>query len=309
MNRGMLRRRFSTCRASLNETLGTHLISISRLLFTLAAKGDERVGRAAAWNDKVSMMGESNRDMAQQRSAVQAVRADGGKRLTPRAGRVVMIVAAALAALCAIYAGWRCLPGIYAWLMDAEAVRAHVAEHALLSRVALVGINVAQVLLAFLPGEPAELASGYAFGFVEGTVLCLVASAIGTTIIYGAVNRWGRRVVELFFAQDMLERYAWLRDARKLELVMLVAFLIPGTPKDFLTYFAGLTAMRFPAVLLIATLGRLPSIVTSTIAASAFGDGNYLGAAAAMVAAALLLAAGTVAYRVLERRSASSRAR
>ena len=265
--------------------------------------------RAAARNDKVNMMGESNRDMAQQRSAVQTVCADGGKLSTPRARRVAMIVVAVLAALCAIYAGWRYLPGIYTWLMDAEAVRAYVAEHAFLSRLALVGINFVQVLLAFLPGEPVELASGYAFGFVEGTALCLVASAIGTTIIYGAVHRWGRRVVELFFAQDMLERYAWLRDARKLELVMLIAFLIPGTPKDFLTYFAGLTAMRFHAVLLIATLGRLPSIVTSTIAASAFGDGNYVGAAAAVVAAALLLAGGTIAYRVLERRSASSRAR
>lgn len=265
--------------------------------------------RAAARNDKVNMMGECNVDTAQYGDSTQVSHADGEKLSTPRVRRVAMIVAAALAALCAIYAGWRYLPSVYTWLMDAEAVRAYVAEHAFLSRLALVGINFVQVLLAFLPGEPVELASGYAFGFVEGTVLCLVASAIGTTIIYGAVHRWGRRVVELFFAQDMLERYAWLRDARKLELVMLIAFLIPGTPKDFLTYFAGLTAMRFHAVLLIATLGRLPSIVTSTIAASAFGDGNYVGAAAAVVAAALLLAGGTIAYRMLERRSASSRAR
>ena len=27
--------------------------------------------------------------------------------------------------------------------------------------------------------------------------------------------------------------------------IMLIVFLIPGTPKDFLTYFAGLTNMRF----------------------------------------------------------------
>lgn len=236
--------------------------------------------------------------------------ADSTRSRAPRGMcRATLVVVIALAVVCAMYAGWRYLPDVYTWLTNAEAVRAYVAEHAVLSRLVLIGINVAQVLLAFLPGEPVELASGYAFGCIEGTVLCLVASAMGTTIIYGAVRRWGRRAVELLFARDMFERYAWLHDARKLELMMLIVFLIPGTPKDFLTYFAGLSAMRFPAVLLIATLGRLPSIVTSTITASAFGDGNYLAAVVAVVVAGVLLAAGAIVYRALERHAASSRAR
>ena len=41
--------------------------------------------------------------------------------------------------------------------------------------------------------------------------------------------------------------------------------MIPGTPKDLLCYFAGLTDMKFPVFLLICSLGRLPSLVTSTI--------------------------------------------
>ena len=184
--------------------------------------------------------------------------------------------------------------------MDAQAVRAFVADHAVVSRFVLVGINITQILLAFLPGEPIELASGYAFGFWEGTLLCLLASAIATSMIYAAVRRWGWSVVGLFFDRADIERYAWLQDARRLELLMLAIFLIPGTPKDFLTYFAGLTRMRFPAVLTIATFGRIPSIVTSTMAASAFGSGNYTLALAAVVAAVVLLALGAFLYRTLE---------
>ena len=208
-----------------------------------------------------------------------------------------MLTAGLIAIAC-----WRYLPAACAWLMDAGAVRAFVDEYAVASRFALVGINIAQVLLAFLPGEPIELASGYAFGFWEGTLLCLVASGIATSIIYAAVRRWGWNVVGLFFAHEDFQKYGRLQDTRRLELLMLVVFLIPGTPKDFLTYFAGLTRMRFPAVLAIATLGRIPSIVTSTIAASAFGDGDYTLALAAVVVAAVLLALGALLCRTFEAR-------
>ena len=76
----------------------------------------------------------------------------------------------------------------------------------------------------------------------------------------------------------------------------------PGTPKDFLTYFAGLVGVRFPAMLAIATIGRVPSIITSTIAASAFGSGDYTVAIIAVIVAGLLIVGGTVAYKQVEAR-------
>lgn len=224
--------------------------------------------------------------------------------LDRRDGRRRALVLAVLLAVLALVAAacWRWLPGVYAWVSDAAAVRAFVAEHAVLSRLAMAGANALQIALAFLPGEPIELASGYAFGLWEGTLLCLAASAVASSAIFWAVRRWGWRLVGAFFDRSGLERFGWLSDVRRLELVMLVVFLIPGTPKDFLTYFAGLTRMRFGATLAICTLGRIPSVVTSTMAASAFGDGNY-GVAVASVAVAVALAAvGGLLYRRFEGR-------
>lgn len=194
---------------------------------------------------------------------------------------------------------WEYLPGLLTWLADARAVRAFVSDHAFVSRLAMLGINIVQVLLAFLPGEPVELASGYAFGFWEGTALCLVASGLATSAIYWATRRWGWKLVGLFFDRSPFDRFSWLKSAKRLELIMLIVFLIPGTPKDFLTYFAGLTNMRFLPVVLIATFGRIPSIVTSTIAASAVGSGNWPLVACTLVASAFLLAVGGLMYRRL----------
>lgn len=226
-------------------------------------------------------------------SAVMARR----KSLRRRVLAGALVLAAIIAVLC-----WEYVPGMIAWLADAQAVRAFVADHAILSRLAMLGINMAQVLLAFLPGEPVELASGYAFGFWEGTALCLVAAGLATSLIYWGVRRWGWSLAGLFFDRSMLDRFAWLKDAKRLEFMMLAVFLIPGTPKDFLTYFAGLTEMRFVPVVLIATFGRIPSIVTSTIAASAVGDGNWVVAALALAASLALLLLGGVMCRRLSTR-------
>lgn len=220
------------------------------------------------------------------------------KALRPRVLIGLVAAAAITALLC-----WEYLPGLLAWLADARAVRAFVSDHAFVSRLAMLGINIVQVLLAFLPGEPVELASGYAFGFWEGTALCLVASGLATSMIYWATRRWGWKLVGLFFDRSLFDRFSWLKSAKRLELIMFIVFLIPGTPKDFLTYFAGLTNMRFLPVVLIATFGRIPSIVTSTIAASAVGSGNWPLVACTLVASAFLLAVGGLMYRRLRSRT------
>lgn len=224
---------------------------------------------------------------------------DVRRRVLRRRVLIGLVAAASITALLC----WEYLPGLLAWLADARAVRAFVSDHASVSRLAMLGINIVQVLLAFLPGEPVELASGYAFGFWEGTALCLVASGLATSAIYWATRRWGWKLVGLFFDRSLFDRFSWLKSAKRLELIMLIVFLIPGTPKDFLTYFAGLTNMRFLPVVLIATFGRIPSIVTSTIAASAVGSGNWPLVACTLVASAFLLAVGGLMYRRLRSRT------
>lgn len=248
---------------------------------------------------------EDDRDRAGQDPAGDSPREGLSDAELHRRRRIVVGVAVVALALIVLFC-WQYVPGLIAWVSDPAAVRAFVAERPLLSRLALMGINALQIFLAFLPGEPVELAFGYAFGFWQGTALCLVATGLASAAVYLAVRRWGWSIVGLFFDRSQLERYKWLRDSRRLELLMLVVFLIPGTPKDWLTYFAGLTRVRFWPMLAIATLGRIPSIVTSTIAASAVGDGDLHVAVIAVVVAALLAVAGGWAYKRIEARHAEA---
>lgn len=208
---------------------------------------------------------------------------------------------AGFAALCV-----RLGPEALAFVADAPAFRAWVNDAGVMSRIAFVAANMAQVVFAFLPGEPLELAAGYAFGAVEGTLLCLVASALGTAVVMMLVRTFGVRMVALFFPPEKISSLRWLRDSRRFELMLFLVFLIPGTPKDLLTYVAGLGKSSVGRIVAITTVGRIPSIVSSTLAAGAFGDGNYAGAAIVAVLTLVLVGIGLIAYRALAAREQST---
>ena len=206
----------------------------------------------------------------------------------------LLALTAGLAAFCILYG-----PELLAFVADAPRFRAWVDKTGPLSRVVFVLANMAQVVFAFLPGEPLELGAGYAFGFWEGTLWCLVASALGTTAVMLLVRTFGMRIVGLFFSPEKITSMKWLQDSRRFELLLFLCFLIPGTPKDLLTYVAGLGTSSVGRIVALTTVGRIPSVITSTLAAGAFGDGNYLGAAAIAVLTLALAGIGVVAYRKL----------
>ena len=105
------------------------------------------------------------------------------------------------------------------------------------------------------------------------------------------------RLVEVFFPKEKLHSIRFLQSSPRRTFLFLVVFMIPGTPKDLLCYFAGLTDMKFPVFLLICSLGRLPSLVTSTIGGDALGTQSYLFAAIVFAVTLLISGAGLLCYR------------
>lgn len=67
-----------------------------------------------------------------------------------------------------------------------------------------------------------------------------------------------------------------MQSSPKRDLLFWIVFVVPGTPKDLLCYFAGLTDLSWGKWLLICSAGRLPSIITSTVGGSAVGGRQYL---------------------------------
>lgn len=179
--------------------------------------------------------------------------------------------------------------------------RAWVDGHGIWGRIAFVGMMFFQVVVAIIPGEPLEIAAGYAFGFWEGTLLCQIGIFLGSLTVFLFVRNWGIRVVEVFFPREKILSSKLLRDRRKRDALAFILMFIPGTPKDILTYCAGLTDMPLGTWLLISTIARIPSVVTSTIGGNALGLQDYWFALAVFGVTLALSLGGWLLYRRLDK--------
>ncbi len=189
-------------------------------------------------------------------------------------------------------------------LGDPEAFRQWVDAHGMWGRLAFVGMMTLQVVVAMIPGEPLEIAAGYVFGNFEGLILCLLGAAIGTVIIFLFTKHFGVKMVEAFVSREKLESVKFLHNPEKRNLLVFLLFFIPGTPKDVITYVIGITTMRLPAFLLLSSVGRIPSVITSTIVGDALGTESYVVAIIVFVATGLVAAAGMLFYHWFCRKKA-----
>jgi len=186
---------------------------------------------------------------------------------------------------------------------EPEQFRAWVDEQGVMAPIAFLGMLVLQIVVAVIPGEPLEIAAGYAFGAVEGTLLCLIGALVGRVAVFLLVRRFGVRAVEVFFPLEKVQSLRFLQNEKKLTFWVFFLFFLPGTPKDVLCYIVGLTKLPLRSWIIISTIAPIPSIITSTIGGSALRMGRYTFAAAVFGATLAISAAGLLVYRRVSRRN------
>lgn len=139
----------------------------------------------------------------------------------------------------------------------------------------MLAIQMIQVIVALIPGEPVELIAGVLYGTWGGLFTCLLGLLLASALVFFTVRRFGYPLVSRIFGEKRLREFKFLNNAKKIETVTFVLFLIPGVPKDILTYVAGLSVIRPVQFLLIATLARIPSILSSTMMGATMSTGRW----------------------------------
>lgn len=187
---------------------------------------------------------------------------------------------------------------------DPSQYRSWIDGKGFLAQLSFIAMVFFQVIFAIIPGEPLEICAGYAFGILEGTLLCIIGIALGSAAIFLLVRTLGVKLLEVFFSVEKIRSMRFLRDSRKRNTLTFTVMLIPGTPKDLISYFAGLTDMKFHEWMAISTIARIPSIVTSTVGGSALAEQNYLFAAIVFAVTAALSIIGILIYNKISRHRA-----
>jgi uncharacterized membrane protein YdjX (TVP38/TMEM64 family) len=196
-----------------------------------------------------------------------------------------------------VLTGWLVGVPMVEFANDPERFREWVDASGIWGRVLFVGMVVLQVVVAFIPGEPVELAAGYAFGFWEGSALTMAGFLLGSWLVFALVRKFGVKLVEVFFHKNKIAELRFLQNPRKAKIIAFLLMLIPGTPKDFLSYFAGLTPLTLSQWLRIVALARIPSLVTSSLTGAAAGEENYLLSGVMLAVTLIISIAGILYYR------------
>ncbi len=218
------------------------------------------------------------------------------KKLRTDKKRIAAIAAIILfvAALSVLSVTWG--KPMVSFVADTQAFRLWVDSHGIWGRAVFVILLVVQMIIAFIPGEPFEIAAGYAFGWLEGTLLCLIGSLIGAFTVFTAVRIFGRKLLYIFFSPREIDRVSLLNNRKRFNSLIFAIFLIPGTPKDIMSYFVGLSKMKIGQWLFISTIAKIPSIITSTVGGSLVGQSEYMTAAVVFAVTAVISLIGMYVY-------------
>lgn len=151
---------------------------------------------------------------------------------------------------------WRYGAVVWALANDEAALEAAIARLGLWGPLALIGINVAQILVAPIPGYVMQAAAGYLYGPLWGGVYGAIGLVVGAMLAMLLARLLGRPLVERMVGQERLARWEKLTFSTS----TTVWFMILLTPTGDLPYFmAGLSHVSFLKIFLLTMTVRAPS--------------------------------------------------
>ncbi len=144
-----------------------------------------------------------------------------------------------------------------------------------LAPAVFIAIQALQVLLSPVPGEATGILGGFLFGLGLGFVYSTVGLTLGTMAAFW-VGRWvGARFVRRYVADHVWERLGFIVEAEG-AILAFVIYLIPGFPKDIVSYLFGISPMPAWVFALVSTLGRLPGTWVLSAQGSKTAAGQYV---------------------------------
>jgi uncharacterized membrane protein YdjX (TVP38/TMEM64 family) len=162
-------------------------------------------------------------------------------------------------------------------------------------------LQILQIVVAVIPGQPMEIVSGMLYGPIGGIFVCLVGIFIGTAIVFYLVRKLGTDFMQLFFSPekiDSIKNSKIFKNSAKFEFIMLIIFVIPMMPKDIFIYLGGISPVRPKRFLAIATLARIPGLFLTVYMGNRISNGNF---SMVVILIAIILIIAAIGYFIYSR--------
>ncbi len=128
-----------------------------------------------------------------------------------------------------------------------------------------IGIQMMQIVISVIPGQAFQFAAGYMYTFFPGLLFSLIGAVLGTTVSFYLAKVLGKDAVHLFLGEEKTSYYVERLNSRKAYTIVFLIYLIPGIPKDVVSYAAGISEMKFKPFLVFSLIGRIPGMAGSLL--------------------------------------------
>ena len=172
---------------------------------------------------------------------------------------------------------------------SADKVVAYLTAHSKQSAILIIGLQIVQVIVSILPGQPIQFASSYMFGIAKGFSLSIIGAIIGASFAFYLAKLLGADMLHILFDKEKVDEYQKKLNSSKGLLIVLLIYLIPGAPKDLVAYVAGISEMKFKSFIILSSIGRSPGMLGSLLLGHFYGEGNYKAIIVLSVVVAIIL--------------------
>lgn len=171
---------------------------------------------------------------------------------------------------------------------DPEEIRSIVKSYEPFGLLVLYGLQIAQVILAPVPGQVVGIVFGTIYGSILGAILGTIGNIIATAIIIFLTKRYGRPLVERLTSDDSMNKYQrMIKNADVYPFAILV--VLPVIPDDVVCYAAGLSSVGKYRLIVAISIARTPGMITLAIFGNNLVDYNPMILAIVGVPVAILI--------------------
>ncbi len=157
---------------------------------------------------------------------------------------------------------------------DREQIKIFITSFGIVAPVVFIAIQILQVIFAPIPGEATGFISGYLFGAIPGFIYSSIGLAAGSWISFLIGRFLGKRYIRRILPSGYLEKFDSIIKHQGI-MVLVILFIFPGFPKDYLCIILGLSALPVKAFVLIAAVGRMPGTLMLSLQGASLYDKSY----------------------------------
>lgn len=228
-----------------------------------------------------------------------------------RSAHVKRIILLCVVVLCG--AAYACIPGVQQWIHASCGAMTTLNMADLIAYIQSFGagavavsflLMILQAIVAPIPAFFITLANAAIWGWWQGALLSWTSSMVGASLCFFIARILGRDVVvrlNSHAAVQQMERFFDRYGAN----AIVIARLLPFVPFDPVSYFAGLTSVKFWKFFVATGLGQLPATVVYSYAGGQLSGGAqaFMIGLLILFAAAALIAAGKKMYDASHQRA------